>query len=73
MIGENEALEGGQCGWRSQAGERIAHDEAAPSCTAGEEFGFDSKDDGKPRKVLGSRMTRFNLNNPTSSWAENTL
>lgn len=44
--------------------------EAATSCTASGEFGFDSKDNGKPWKVLGSGMMRFNLNNPTGCWVE---
>lgn len=51
MLGENEVLKGGWCGWRSQAGKRsVVWDKAATSFTAKEESGFDSKDDGKPGK-----------------------
>lgn len=47
MLEKNEALKGGQCGWRSQAGERRVYEEAAPLCTDSEKFGLDAKDDGK--------------------------
>lgn len=61
MLEENQALKGGQCGWRSQAGGSREYTTRLPHLYSGEEFGLHSKADEKPGKVSCRRMTGVNL------------